>query len=133
LLPDRANHPAFSDGVQDSLSPFNLCHAWPRPDRHYGHLARDGRNHAINLFDSYSSGRTRLPPCGRSGLEPETPFLPSSNEQGTGGKTGKPRARKPRKKKESPRTSDSSCTRVPGRVFPQCCPPIWLGTRSTSG
>jgi hypothetical protein len=23
-------------------------------DRHYGHLARDGRDHAINLFDSYS-------------------------------------------------------------------------------
>jgi integrase len=23
-------------------------------DRHYGHLARDGRDHAINLLDSYS-------------------------------------------------------------------------------
>jgi hypothetical protein len=23
-------------------------------DRHYGHLARDGRYHAINLLDSYS-------------------------------------------------------------------------------
>jgi hypothetical protein len=24
-------------------------------DRHYGHLARDGREHAIRLLDSYSS------------------------------------------------------------------------------
>jgi hypothetical protein len=23
-------------------------------DRHYGHLARDGRDHAINLLDTYS-------------------------------------------------------------------------------
>jgi hypothetical protein len=23
-------------------------------DRHYGHLARDGRDHAINLLDNYS-------------------------------------------------------------------------------
>jgi hypothetical protein len=23
-------------------------------DRHYGHLARDGRDHAINLLDSYT-------------------------------------------------------------------------------
>jgi hypothetical protein len=23
-------------------------------DRHYGHLARDGRDHAINLLDSFS-------------------------------------------------------------------------------
>ena len=37
-----------------------------------------------------------------SGLEPETSSLPSSNEEGSAGKGGKPRARKPRKKKESP-------------------------------
>lgn len=24
-------------------------------DRHYGHLARDGRDHAINLLDSHAS------------------------------------------------------------------------------
>ena len=35
------------------------------------------------------------------GLEPSTPSLPSSNEEGSAGTGGKPRARKPRKKKES--------------------------------
>jgi hypothetical protein len=35
------------------------------------------------------------------GLEPSTPSLPSSDEVGSEGKTGKPRARKPRKKSES--------------------------------
>jgi hypothetical protein len=36
-----------------------------------------------------------------NGLEPFTPSLPSSNEAGSEGKSGKPRARKPRNKKES--------------------------------
>jgi hypothetical protein len=36
------------------------------------------------------------------GLEPGTASLPSSNDAGTAGKLGKPRARKPRKEKESP-------------------------------
>jgi hypothetical protein len=31
------------------------------------------------------------------GLEPSTPSLPSSDEKGTVGKAGKPRAQKPRK------------------------------------
>jgi len=35
------------------------------------------------------------------GLEPSTPSLPSSNESGAAGKGGQPRARKPRKKKET--------------------------------
>ena len=35
------------------------------------------------------------------GLEPSTPSLPSNNDAGTGGKLGKPRARKPSKDKES--------------------------------
>jgi hypothetical protein len=35
------------------------------------------------------------------GLEPGAASLPSSNEAGTAGKRGKPRARKPRKKRES--------------------------------
>jgi hypothetical protein len=34
------------------------------------------------------------------GLEPSTPSLPLSNEEGSEGTTGKPRAGKPRKKKE---------------------------------
>ena len=34
-------------------------------DRHYGHLARDGRDHAINLLDNYSRRRSRRPPGGR--------------------------------------------------------------------
>ena len=37
-----------------------------------------------------------------NGLEPLTPSLPWSNEEGSAGKGGKPRARNPRKKKESP-------------------------------
>jgi hypothetical protein len=28
-------------------------------DRHYGHLAKDGRQHAINLLDSQSAAETR--------------------------------------------------------------------------
>ena len=27
-------------------------------DRHYGHLARDGREHAINLFDAFTGSET---------------------------------------------------------------------------
>jgi hypothetical protein len=34
------------------------------------------------------------------GLEPSTPSLPLSNEEGSEGTTGKPRAGKPRKKRE---------------------------------
>jgi hypothetical protein len=29
-------------------------------DRHYGHLARDGREHAINLLDATERARVRL-------------------------------------------------------------------------
>jgi hypothetical protein len=36
------------------------------------------------------------------GLEPSTPSLPSSDEAGTKGTGGKPRAQKPRKKKKTP-------------------------------
>jgi hypothetical protein len=36
------------------------------------------------------------------GLEPTTPSLPSSDEAGTKGTGGKPRAQKPRKKKKTP-------------------------------
>jgi len=36
------------------------------------------------------------------GLEPSTPSLPFSDELGSAGKGGEPRARKPRKEKESP-------------------------------
>jgi hypothetical protein len=35
------------------------------------------------------------------GLEPSTRSLPSSDEVGTAGTSGKPRARKPRKREES--------------------------------
>ena len=73
-------------------------------DRHYGHLARDGRDHAINLLDSYSGSaeadvhqvdvawtrhhravatqpteegsRRKQKPS--DGLEPSTPSLPSA-------------------------------------------------------
>jgi hypothetical protein len=56
-----------------------------------------------------------------------TPSLPFSDETGTKGKPGKPRARKPRKKEETPKTSDRACPPVPGVVFPQCS----LGVGST--
>ena len=35
-------------------------------DRHYGHLARDGREHAIRLLDELSAGRRRVDAGGRS-------------------------------------------------------------------
>jgi hypothetical protein len=34
-------------------------------DRHYGHLDRDGRDHAIKLLDSYPVKRDRRPRRGR--------------------------------------------------------------------
>jgi len=35
-------------------------------DRHYGHLARDGREHAITLLDAHNSPkRAQRPPRGR--------------------------------------------------------------------
>ena len=49
------------------------------------------------------------------GLEPSTPSLPSSNERGTAGKTGKPRARI----RNRPKTSNPPWTRLPALVFPQ--------------
>ena len=74
-------------------------------DRHYGHLARDGREHAIRLLDELSAGRTSTVDAGgrcvdtefrgrrqhettetaakqaenskpSDGLEPSTPSLP---------------------------------------------------------
>jgi integrase len=40
-------------------------------DRHYGHLARDGREHAIRLLDELSAGQR---PRTSDGLEPSTPY-----------------------------------------------------------
>jgi hypothetical protein len=54
------------------------------------------------------------------GLEPSTPPYHRATSGEPGGKTGKPRARKPRKKRNRPKASDRSCMRVPGLVFPQC-------------
>ena len=76
-------------------------------DRHYGHLARDGRDHAINLLDNHASAGEAgvhrvdiawtLSPTSRrhnskrnqliagetrkpsDGLEPSTPSLPSTH------------------------------------------------------
>jgi len=61
----------------------------------------------INLQSVQVSSKEKGAFCGAfaepsDGLEPSTPSLPSSNEPGTAAKGGKPRARKPRKKKESP-------------------------------
>jgi hypothetical protein len=39
-------------------------------DRHYGHLAKDGRQHAMNLLDTYTA---RRPPRGRSVDAQHTP------------------------------------------------------------
>jgi integrase len=40
-------------------------------DRHYGHLARDGREHAIRLLDELSAGqRPRWTPRGRRSQRP---------------------------------------------------------------
>jgi len=44
-------------------------------DRHYGHLARDGREHAIELLDALDAGWTlvdaRWTPKPRDGVSPE--------------------------------------------------------------
>jgi hypothetical protein len=32
-------------------------------DRHYGHLARDGREHAIRLLDELSAGHVHVGRC----------------------------------------------------------------------
>ena len=40
-------------------------------DRHYGHLARDGRDHAINLLDSYTGSKQ----------PPSTPWTPRGHQK----------------------------------------------------
>jgi len=84
-------------------------------------LAQSGpesiQSEARKLHKRLHTHRTRLnlqvglnakaPTCGAfaepsNGLEPLTPSLPSSNEEGNAGTAGKPRAQKPRKKKDSP-------------------------------
>src|SRR5581483_1385374 len=45
-------------------------------------------------------------------LPARPPPLPSSDEPGSAGETARPRARKPRKKRKQPRTSDRVWTRV---------------------
>jgi hypothetical protein len=46
--------------LRDGISTFDLSlymgASLTMIDRHYGHLARDGREHAIRLLDSYSRG-----------------------------------------------------------------------------
>ena len=82
-------------------------------DRHYGHLARDGREHAIRLLDGYADIKaadvqasdvrwtpqlahrrrsrqrkqrlSRRKPEPSDGLEPSTPSLPWTFVGGTGG------------------------------------------------
>ena len=65
-----------------------------------------------------------MPICRNSnpsdGLEPPTASLPSSNEAGTAGKRGKPRAQKPAKRRDQTKTTDASLTRAVGLAFPQC-------------
>jgi len=64
-----------------------------------GSLVRDQRGISRCLVRKLVGGRPVESSDG--GLEPSTPSLPSSDEVGSDGKTGKPRARKPRKKSES--------------------------------
>jgi len=54
-------------------------------------------------LDKLAAGFAGISAKPSDGLEPSTPSLPSSNEEGNTGKAGTPRARKPRKKKESPK------------------------------
>ena len=52
-------------------------------DRHYGHLARDGREHAIKLLDALDAGWKPS-----DGLEPSTPSLPSRADARSGNAPG---------------------------------------------
>jgi hypothetical protein len=40
-------------------------------DRHYGHLARDGRAHAIKLLDTYRAGEALDVPRGGRSVDTE--------------------------------------------------------------
>jgi hypothetical protein len=44
---------ALRAGISPSTSPDTWEPAWLMIDRHYGHLARGGREHAIRLLDTY--------------------------------------------------------------------------------
>jgi len=47
-------------------------------DRHYGHLARDGREHAIRLLDAYS---TRAVDVGGRSVDTETTVARHDRQQ----------------------------------------------------
>jgi len=44
-------------------------------DRHYGHLARDGREHAIRLLDSYADVKAADVQALDAGWTPERSFV----------------------------------------------------------
>ena len=44
-------------------------------DRHYGHLARDGRDHAINLLDSYTGSKAAAVHAVDAAWTPKTPTV----------------------------------------------------------
>jgi hypothetical protein len=58
-------------------------------DRHYGHLARDGREHAIQLLDELNAGQrprwtlvdTRWTPEGRPSISPDNESPPEQAEE----------------------------------------------------
>src|SRR2546427_677650 len=51
-------HTSATCPLRAGITPFDLSRyigaGLPMTDRHYGHLARDGREHAIRLLDGYA-------------------------------------------------------------------------------
>ena len=50
-------------------------------DRHYGHLARDGREHAIRLLDELSAGKRPRWTLVDVAWTPEPPFTASADNE----------------------------------------------------
>jgi hypothetical protein len=61
LTGSGANGADGPEGVRAGISTFELSRymgaSLTMIDRHYGHLARDGREHAIRLLDELSAGQ----------------------------------------------------------------------------
>lgn len=52
-------------------------------DRHYGHLARDGREHAIRLLDSYADLKSADVQAMDVGWTPQTPIVADRDNTNT--------------------------------------------------
>ena len=73
--PRRVARPVYGD-LRAGVSIFDLSRfmgaSLAMIDRHYGHLARDGREHAVALLDSLAAEETAWTPGGRRNGRPQT-------------------------------------------------------------